>query len=441
MSAENGETRDKEAGKARDGAGKEPDRGGKEKISRVSKGQRTKARKKRRLARQVLLMVLAAAAAALAVGAILDIPYINAAREGVEWIGDRLSGSEPEEAAADHLFLTHSQSGKKLEGEVPILLAIYKTEGAEDPRPEVIYLGLFTYDAASGGGDLFLIPETAVAYNVEGEQVPLSKTLQEEGGKDLLCSTVGNMAGVEVDYLVKLEFWDAALLVQGLGFHPVAPGEQTVLVNPTNGETSYLVAGMETKDADRLLSWMLATDYVDRWEGFYGRLERERGYLPTALSGSASGGTARLEDAFASLQGEDVLVPGTGSAKDDRRYLASMAQAFGELGGGDLSFKAVPAVEVLNGCGVPDLGKRVGGRIAALGLPVAGTGGNAKVVVDGEEVNDFTHQASSIICRSENARAKAYAYYLGVLLSVADVRVEPGAGAEVVLVAGKDMAT
>jgi hypothetical protein len=142
-----------------------------------------------------------------------------------------------------------------------------------------------------------------------------------------------------------------------------------------------------------------------------------------------------------SALGEGYLLdPSTGTPEGDRRYLASMLQSFVSLQESELVIRSVPSVEVLNGCGVPDLGSRVGDRLASLGVPVAGTGGNAKVTVDGEEVNDFSHEVSTIIYRSEDPRVKAFAAYLGVLLSIEDVVSEPGPGSEIILIAGRDLA-
>ena len=82
----------------------------------------------------------------------------------------------------------------------------------------------------------------------------------------------------------------------------------------------------------------------------------------------------------------------------------------------------------------------MGEQLNSLGVPVAGTAGNAKVVVEGEEVNDFTHEVSTIVYRSEDARVEAFARYLGILLSIEDVRFEPGPEAEIVIIAGRDLA-
>ena len=410
--------------------------GGKEKLSRVSRRHRREARKKRR----IILALVLAAVAVLAAGAAFDIPYINVVREAGSWLGERFSGSGEKEASEpSHPFLAHPQTGKELGAEAAVLLAVYGTQGDGTKRRTILYLALFTYDAAGGKGEVYLVPETSVAYNADGRMIELRQALEEEGGEDLLRSTVGNMAGADVDYLVLLDFWDAARLLQGLGLPPITLAEETVLVNPLNGETNYLVAGQEVRDADRLLFYLMASDRLEMWESFSARLERLREYLPRALGELEAEDVQRLEAVASSLSGDSWLDPGTGSRQGDGRYLASMLQASAELGEG-LAFRAVPQVEVLNGCGVPDLGRRVGDRLASLGVPLAGTGGNAKVTVDGEEVNDFTHEVSSIVYRSRDQRVAAFARYLGVLLSVKDVRLEPGPGPELVLIAGKDMA-
>ena len=409
----------------------------KEKLSRVNKRHRKSAKKKRR----VFLVVVLVLGAVLAVGAAFDIPYINIAREAGSWIGERFEGSgEKEEPAPEYLFFTDPQNGRRMEGEVSVLLGIYMTTGEGQTARVILDLALLSYDSSEGKGEIYLIPETSVAYGAEGEQTDLKRALQEEGGEDLLRSTVGNLTGSEVDYLLLLDFWEAMRLVQGLGPPPIVLDEKTVLVNPLNGETNFLVPGQEIGDADRLLFYLLATDHLEMWSAFSARLERARQYLPEALGAFASEDLDGLFEMLPPLGEDYTLEPGTGSTQEDTRYLASMLQSFAALDEGELAIGAVPAVEVLNGCGVPDLGKKVGDRLALLGVPVAGTGGNAKITVDGEEINDFSHEVSSIIYRSEDPRVEAFARDLGVLLSIDDIRSEPGPGVEIILIAGRDLA-
>jgi len=411
---------------------------GKEKLSRVNKRHRKEAKKKRRF----LLVALLLVGVVLAVGAIFDIPYINVAREAGSWIGERFSSStESEEPVPDYLYFTEPESGKKLSSDVSVLLGIYSTGGSEETQKAIIGLALLTYDTETGMGDLYLIPENSVAYDASGEQTDLRQVLQEEGGEDLLRSTVSNLSGSEVDYLLLLEFWEAVGLLQGLEPPGVVMEDNTVLVNPLNGETNYLTQGQEIKDADRLLFYLLATDYLDMWESFSGRLERTRDYVPKALQKIAAENSDSVQVMLSSLGDGYLMEPGSGSLQEDRRYMASMLQAYADLKEEDLTIEAVPAVEVLNGCGVPELGRKVGDRLSALGVPVAGTAGNAKVVVEGEEVNDFTHETSSLIYRSENPRVEAFARYLGVLLSIEEISSDPGPGAEIIIIAGRDMAS
>lgn len=410
----------------------------KEPLSRVSRRHKKVSKRKHR----VILIVVLVVGAVLAVGAAFNIPYINVAREAGSWLGERFSGSDTEaEPAHDYLYFTSPETGKEIGGEVSTLLSVYRLEEGESEQRIILYLALLAYDSGNRVGEIYLLSETSVAYNAAGEQTDLRRALQEEGGEDLLRSTVSNLTGSEVDYMLLIEFWEAVKLIQGLGTPPVTLAEKTVLVNPLNDETDYLVAGQEIRDADRLLLYLMATDYIQIWEAFSMRLERAREYLPEAMDKLRPETVDGLEEMLSSLGEDYVFEPGTGSVEDDRGYLASILQSFSELEEGELVIRAIPAVEVLNGCGVPDLGKKVGQRLDSLGVPVAGTGNNAKVIVEGEEVNDFTHEVSTIIYRNEDRRVQAFARYLGILLSIGDVRYEPGPGPEIVLIAGRDLAS
>lgn len=409
----------------------------KEKLSRLNKRHRREAKNKRRIVLAVLLLIVSA----LAAGAIFDIPYINVVREAASWVRERFtSGAGGEEKAPEYLYFTHPQTAREIEGEVSVLLGLYADEVEGEPARDILCLALLTYDREEGAGEVYLIPEISVAYNAEGGQTDLSRALLEQGGADLLRSTVSNLAGTDVDYLLMLEFWGAVKLLQGTVPPAVLLEDQTVLINPLNGETDFLVAGQEIGDADRLIFYLLATDELEAWASFSARLGRVKAYLPDFLSASGGVEAEALATVVSALNGEYGLEPGTGSARGDADYLASMLRSFAELGEGKLAVKAVPAVEVLNGCGIPDLGKMVGGRLAALGVPVAGTGGNAKISVDGEEINDFSHDRSTIKFRSEDPRVQAFARYLGVLLSIDNVVAEMGPGPEIILIAGRDLA-
>jgi len=382
----------------------------------------------------------AAVVAVLAVGAVWDIPYINAARVAVSWLKERARGGQGGDGAPEpqYLFLTHPQTGKVLSGEVSLLVGIYTEDGGGGKT--LLSLSLVSYDTEAGGASLFMVPEATVAYNARGDRTELRRVLREEGAEDILRSTVRNMTGASVDYLVLCSFRRAVETLQGLDLPPLTLHEDAAFADPLTGETQRLFAGQEVRDADRLLLYLLATDRADTWESYYARRERAEGYLPAALESlSSRGGYGYAEER---LRSDDALrmFPAAASPERDALYLASMLQAAMDMGGGFLPCRAVPRVEVQNGCGVPELGKKVGERLASLGVPLAGTGGNAKVSVGGEEVNDFSYQRSVIVCRSAEPRVSAYAAYLGVLLSIGEVRREGGPGPEVVVIAGRDMA-
>ena len=408
----------------------------KHKPSRAKKRRSREARRRRR----ALLAALLLLACVLGAGAAFDIPYINALREGVVWMKERLAtrGVE-EEGGPAYLYFSHPQDARELAGEISILLCVYAGEVEGEPSRDILALALLTYDREEGAGELYLIPEGTAAYDAAGERIDLGHALYEDGGEDLLRSTVGNLAGAQVDYLLRLDFLGALMLLQSLQPPALLLEQETALVSPLDGGTDVLIPGQEIRDADRLILYLLATDEEDTWAAFSARRERAKAYLPRLLTASGDAGAGSLEAALSTPRGECGLEPDAGSARGDAELLASMLRSFAELGEGRLAVRAVPAVEVLNGCGVPDLGRMVGERLSALGVPVAGTGGNAKVSVDGEEVNDFSHERSSVRCRSRDARAQAFARYLAVLLSISDVEAEPGAGPEIVLIAGRDM--
>jgi len=210
-----------------------------------------------------------------------------------------------------------------------------------------------------------------------------------------------------------------------------------VLVNPISNEYSYIDARQEVGDADRIISYLLAGNAEDI---NVARVKRAGEYLPGAFAVIRGVDISQLQEGLDHLEGDDLIDPSPGSREDELRYLASMIQAFADIEEGKIVYRGVPRVEVLNGCGVPDLGKKVGDELTAKGVAVAGTGGNAKTTVDGEEVNDFSHERSSIIYRSQDKRVVAYAEYLAVLLAINEVNYEPGPGSEVVLIAGRDRA-
>lgn len=410
---------------------KEPAPEDKEKISRVGRRHQKEARRKKKL---VITLVLAAGVV-LAVGGIFDIPYINVVRAGGSWIGEKLSSTAEEEAPPpDFAFLAEPLSHERYSDQVEIIAALYDST---DPRKAVVGLALLTYDVKEAAGEFYVLNEKAATYNAAGEEIELSRALGEEGGADLLRSTVNNMTGADADYLVCMGFRDGVLSVQGLDFPPILMEEDEVLINPISKENSYIDAGQEVGDADRILSYLLAVDAEDINGA---RAERAEEYLPGALAVTRGEDLACLQERLSHIDGDDLMDPSPGGREEELKYLASMIQAFSEIEEGKLVFRGVPRVEVLNGCGVPNLGKKVGDELAARGVVVAGTGGNAKVTVNGEEVNDFTHEESSIIYRSQNERVAAYARYLAVMLSINEVSYEPGPGTQIVLIAGRDRA-
>ncbi|OFW70671.1 MAG: hypothetical protein A2V52_04890 [Actinobacteria bacterium RBG_19FT_COMBO_54_7] len=407
---------------------KEEEKKDKEKISRVSRSQQKQTKKKRRS----IFIVILAVIVVLGTGAVFNLPYINVVRRGGEWLADKIrTPSGNQENDPEYQLLIQPQSGKVLSGIVSSLIVTYKGSG---PDRVILGLALFNYDTDLKEGEIYILSEGATAYDAAGQKIDLSQALKNEGGPDLLRNTAGNIAGVDIDYLVLMGFDGAARMVQQLVLPPLLFSDNVVVTNPVNGDVSHLSKGQETGDADRIVSYLLAFDSGMRREA---RLERAQGYLPEVLYALHGQTVDKLAGQISGMGSELSLIPANKTQAEDDRYVASMLQAMATV---PLMIKAVPRVEVLNGCGIPDLGKRVGDRLASLGVLVGGTGGNAKVVVDGQEFNDFSHQKSSIIYRRDDPRVKAYAQYLGVLISVDEIVYDSNPGPDLVIIVGKDKA-
>ncbi len=400
----------------------------KEKLSRVSRSQQKQAKKKRRLILLIILLVVVV----LGAGAAFNLPYINVARRGGKWLADKISASsENQDKKSQYLFLTQPQSGKILTGMVSSLIAVYMGNGQDRT---ILGMALLSYDTDLKEGLIYILSEGATAYNASGQKVELSQALKNEGGLDLLRNTAGNICGLNIDYVVLLGFDGAVQLVHELALPPLLLSDNTVVDNPTNGDQSHLSGGEEIEDADRIVSYLLSFDSNSKREA---RLERAKAYLPDALHGLQGKTLDQLAERLSGLGAELSLNPAAKTSGEDQKYFASMIEA---LSAAHLTIKAVPRVEVLNGCGIPDLGRKVGDQLTSLGVLVGGTGGNAKITVDGQEYNDFSHEKSSIIYRRDDPQVKAYAQYLGVLVSIDDVTYDSSPGPDLVIIVGKDKA-
>jgi len=407
---------------------KDDEKKDKEKLSRVSRSQHKQAKKKRRFILLIILLVVVV----LGAGAAFNLPYINVARRGGKWLAAKISGSsENQENKSQYLFLTQPQSGKILTGIVSSLVAVYMGNGQDRT---ILGMALLSYDADLKEGLIYILSEGATAYNASGQKIELSQAIKNEGGLDLLRNTAGNIAGLNIDYVVLLGFDGAVQMVQELALPPLLLSDKIVVNNPTNGDLSHLSGGQEIGDADRIVSYLLSYNSNSKRET---RLERAKAYLPDALHGLQGKTLDQLTEGLSGLGAEMSLNPAAKTSGEDQKYFASMIEA---LSAAPLTIKAVPRVEVLNGCGIPDLGRKVGDQLISLGVLVGGTGGNAKITVDGQEYNDFSHQKSSIIYRGDDPQVKAYAQYLGVLVSIDDVTYDSSTGPDLVIIVGKDKA-
>ncbi len=390
--------------------------------NRVSRLKRARIRKRRR--RVAVLAALLAAVSLLSVGYLLEVPPLNMLRE----LEARVKGGKDDkDTHLRYAFLRLPRSGGQIEGDADALFALKNGD-------EVLALLLFTYDPSEGRKELLLLPEGIHAHNAQGIEVPLRKALVESEGRDLLRAAAESLSGASIEYLVVYDLEELVALVDRITMPPTRAKANMELVDPRGGR-HMVSAGQVLRDSDRIISYLLAGDEPDPLGGREGRL---RGYLDELLSHLKGLDEDLLRSAF-DEHPPSLFHPDP--AEELPVYLTSMAKAAADPGAGEVALRATPRVEVLNGCGVPQLGARVAEMLMRKGIRVSGSTGNAKVVVEGVEYNDFTHEKSLIRYGREERRFSSYAQYLGVLLNVTEVVYDPSVGDGVVLVAGRDAAS
>ncbi len=398
------------------------DRLGRGESGRLARLRRDQGRRRRR--RALVALAALALVALLVVGSLLEIPYLDIVRS----LAGRLLG-EPGKVTsqARYDFLRYPRAGGEIEGDVDVLFALRHGD-------EVLAILLFTCNPQESRKEFLLLPEGIHAYDAEGAELPLRRTLSGKEGRDLLRAAAGSMSGATVEYLVVYDLEGCLAIMDSLVLPPVRLGEDLEVVDPRDGRRR-ISAGQAVRDSDRVLSYLLAGDAADPLAA---REERLRSFLGGLLSSLESVGREALEELFATHP--PALFYPDPAGGELPAYLASMVEAACDPSAGEPAVRATPPVEVLNGCGVPQLGAKVAEALARRGIRVSGSAGNAKVTVDGMEFNDFTHEKSLIRYGREERHFSAYAQYLGVLLNVTEVVYDPGVGSRVVLVAGRDAA-
>lgn len=390
--------------------------------SRLNKLRKARVRRKRK--RLALLAGVSVLVSFVILGYFLDIPFLNFVRALERRLWDRVGDEGP---SASYEFLRYPRSGAPLEGDADALFALKNGE-------EVVALLLFTFNPSESKKELLLLPDGIHIYNAQGAEVSLRRVLSEAEGRDLLRAAAEGLSGAVVEYMVVYELKELVSLMDRISLPPVRPMGDVELVD-LGGGRQWVSADQALRDSDRILSYLLAGDEQD---ALGGREARLRSYLNELLPHLEALDEATLEAAFAQHP-PYLFQPDPAEALPV--YLTSMVKAAADPGVGEMALRAIPRVEVLNGCGVPQLGARVAEALVSKGIRVSESTGNAKVVVDGVEYNDFTHEKSLIRYGREERRVSAYARYLGVLLSVTEVVFDPSVGEEVVLVAGRDAAS
>jgi len=289
-------------------------------------------------------------------------------------------------------FLTNPASSQAIDAaSVNILILTYEDRDPSQPITNLLVAG---YGLQVPGAEFYSLPADLLAHTSDGKNMKLSEALKYGGGKVLLASSeVQRILGEQVHYCLLLKETETVRVAETLGL---------------------------ANRGDQSLS----------------------DYLPGALASLHGLKAKDLADRAAEAAGAFEKSPSFSSSEQQTAYITDMVSGFAALPAAQVSFREVPGVEILNGCGAPGIGGQAQKRLEDYGFPVKDSGRNAKKMVNGEEVNDFSYEKSVIYYHAADARVEAYARYLQIALSVQSIELREDAvlgEGTITLILGKDM--
>jgi anionic cell wall polymer biosynthesis LytR-Cps2A-Psr (LCP) family protein len=392
--------------------------------------QRLDERKKLRKNVFIFTIVLAIVAT-LAV--LMVIKWENV-KDAAGWVGDKISSlweSDNTEQSNSEVFLTNPLTGQDFQGDgINTLVAMVDDNN-------VIHALFYVGWNKDGTIKFYWIPENLVGKTQNGNDMRLSQALAEHPDRPSeLRYMIESLTGEPVQYVAVIPLRKFLLLAGDLDLPSVKVSSDTEVFNPFTSVREKLLAGQELKDMDRVLAYLLDEVAAN------GHSERERRgipYLQEVLENLSSWTQADLSAALLEEPGAFTLSPSASGEEERAAYLASLISAWSEnLKAGGI-YLSIPEISILNGCGVVGAGNALKGQLEARGFQVAEAGGNAKVVIDGQEYNDFSHQTSVIYYNSQDPLAQAQASYIAVLFSIPKVEFKEG-GTGITIIVGKDLA-
>ncbi len=290
-------------------------------------------------------------------------------------------------------FLTNTTSGQAVSADsINILVMTYEDRDPNQPITDIL---IATYGVQSTGAEFYGLPTGLLAHTSDGKTIKLWEALKYGGGKTgLATSEVQRILGESVHYTLLLKETDKQVLAETLG------------------------VPSESEDGS--------------WDG----------YLSSALASLRTQKSADLEkrakEAAAFFQRSSSF----SGADQQAQYFADMVKGFAALEPDQVTYRAAPVIEILNGCGAPGIGEQALNKLESYGFAVQDYGRNAKKMVNGEEVNDFSYVKSVIYYYAADGRLEAFARHLQSILVVEtlEFREDPVLGeGTITLVIGNDL--
>jgi hypothetical protein len=397
-------------------------------------GYRTTQRldERKKLRRNILILIIALVIAATL--ALMVVFKWENVQDAAGWVGDKVSSLWENDNAGQSnsdLFLTNPLTGQDFQGGgINTLVAVVDEKNTINA---IFYIGW----NRDGTIKFYWIPENLVGKTQDGNDMRLSQTLAEHPERPgELRYMIESLTGEPVQYVAVIPLKKLLLLAGDLEFPPLKVAVDTEVFNPFTSVREKLLAGQELKDMDRVLAYLLDEGIPN---GYNEREKRGIPYLQEVLGNLSTWTQADLSAALLEEPGAFTLSPSASGEEERAAYLASLILAWSENTKAGGMYLSIPEISILNGCGVVGAGNVLKGQLEARGFQVAEEGGNAKVIMDGQEYNDFSHQTSVIYYNSQDPLAQAQAGYIAVLFSIPKVEYKEG-GTGLTIIVGKDLA-
>ncbi|MEX2550327.1 MAG: LCP family protein [Nitriliruptoraceae bacterium] len=389
----------------------------------------------------VVLVVLAGAGAALVLSGIVDLAFLERARELVS------ADAEPEVAAEV--------------GEQQPTLVLVTTGSDADADTGARAITVLAHDQETGQGTLLLVP-VATVVDVPGHGTfPLSE-VHDLGGASLVRVSLANLLGIPFDGVLTLSKEAWATILDRIGSTEVTI-DRRLREPPTAGTAVRFEPGTHVLDGVGLASYLTARaegetelEALPRLQqvltALLDRVAAERTLsveLPSLLveRGQVEGGEAEVDvvaallDRLATARAEDRITTVTlpvsplGDGRDDRyRVDAERAeQLVVDRFAGARPEDAIGAgtgVQILNGNGMPRVGQRIAERLS---------GGGYRIIVTGD-ADRSTYETTRVVVNEATEEQLAVARDIVERLGAGEVEraATPSSVVDITIVVGGD---